>query len=59
MGYPAFRASQLSKHYFERFEAAPRGDDYLPVGTSARIWWPRPRPRCCGGLCGSRVRTRE
>ena len=30
-GYPAFRASQLSKHYFERFEAAPAAMTDLPA----------------------------
>ena len=30
-GYPAFRASQLSKHYFERFEADPEAMTDLPA----------------------------
>ena len=30
-GYPAFRASQLSKHYFERFEADPAAMTDLPA----------------------------
>ena len=37
-GYPAFRASQLSKHYFERFEADPEADLARVPPPSAGPW---------------------
>lgn len=36
-GYPAFRAAQLSKHYFERFESDPEKMTDLPAGQREEL----------------------